>query len=213
MSGSDLVVWGVGTGRCMRAHWALAELGLDYETKPIRSRSGETLTPEYTALSPSQKIPLLQDGDFTLSESGAILTYLADTYDMREPPLAPRAGRARARYNEWCSFIGMELDATSLYVLRRHKYLPEIYGEALVACAVAADYFRRLMGRVEAALGDGRATLMGADFTGADIILTTCLDWALGYEIGLADTVLAYRARMNDREPYAKARAICYPDG
>jgi glutathione S-transferase len=43
----DLIVWGVGTGRTMRVHWMLLELGLDYECHPIQSRTGETQTDEF----------------------------------------------------------------------------------------------------------------------------------------------------------------------
>ena len=57
------IVWGVGTPRTLRAHWSMHELGLDYERRPIGSRNGGNLTPEYTRLNPSQKIPTLQDGD------------------------------------------------------------------------------------------------------------------------------------------------------
>lgn len=213
MRESTLVVWGIRSSRAMRVHWAMAELGLDYDTRPIGSRTGETQTPEYTKLNPSQKIPLLQDGDFTLSESGAIVAYLADNHDRRDAPLAPRQGQARARYNEWCAFIAMELDATSLYVLRRHKFLPEIYGAAPEVCQAAEEYFHRLMGRVEGALADARPYLMGEAFSGADILLTSCLDWALNYEIDLAEPVMAYRDRTNGRAAYAQAQAICYPDG
>ncbi len=38
----DLTLFGVGTSRTLRAHWMLLELGLDYETHPIQSRTGET---------------------------------------------------------------------------------------------------------------------------------------------------------------------------
>ena len=41
-----LVLWGIGTSRTLRAHWALRELGLDYQSRPIQSRTGETKTPE-----------------------------------------------------------------------------------------------------------------------------------------------------------------------
>ena len=77
---STRTLWGAGTSRTMRAHWMLAELDLPYERKPITSRSGETLTPEYTRLNPSQKIPALQEGDFVLTESAAIVNYLAATH-------------------------------------------------------------------------------------------------------------------------------------
>ena len=62
----DLTLWGVGTSRTIRAHWAMHELNLPYKTKPIGPRTGETKTAEYTRLNPRQKVPLLQDGDFCI---------------------------------------------------------------------------------------------------------------------------------------------------
>jgi glutathione S-transferase len=76
----DLRLFGVGTSRTMRAHWMLLELGLDYESLPIRSRSGETLTDEFMRLNPRHKIPVLQHGQFVLSESAAIIQYLIETF-------------------------------------------------------------------------------------------------------------------------------------
>ncbi|NIO09097.1 MAG: glutathione S-transferase family protein, partial [Deltaproteobacteria bacterium] len=76
----QFVLWGAGTPRTMRAHWILQELELDYEKRPIGSRTGETQDPEYIKLNPREKIPLLQDGDLTVAESAAIVTYLGETY-------------------------------------------------------------------------------------------------------------------------------------
>ena len=73
------VLWGAGTPRTMRPHWALHELSLSYETENIGSRTGETQTAQFLRLNPRQKIPVLQDGDFTIAESPAILCYLAET--------------------------------------------------------------------------------------------------------------------------------------
>ena len=73
----NLTLWGVGTSRTIRPHWAMHELGLAYETRPIGPRTGETKTAEYTKLNPRQKIPLLQDGDFRIGESAAIVAYLS----------------------------------------------------------------------------------------------------------------------------------------
>ena len=75
-----LILWGAGTARTLRAHWMLCELGLDYEKRPIGSRTGETRNPEFTKLNPREKIPVLQDGQLILAESAAIVTYLAETY-------------------------------------------------------------------------------------------------------------------------------------
>ena len=116
----NLILWGVGTTRTVRAHWALHELGLRYDMRPILPRSGETKTPEYTLLNPRQKIPLLQDKDLTIGESAAIVAYLAQKYPGSRDSLVPRDTDLYAKWLEWCFFIVAEIDSTSLYVMRRH---------------------------------------------------------------------------------------------
>ena len=61
LSTSARILWGAGTSRTIRAHWALAELGLDYDCRPILPRTGETQTAEFTAINPRQKLPALQE--------------------------------------------------------------------------------------------------------------------------------------------------------
>jgi glutathione S-transferase len=109
----NLTLWGVGTSRTIRPHWAMHELGLVYETRPIGPRTGETKTAEYTKLNPRQKIPLLQDGDFCIGESAAIVAYLSRTYSTAERSLIPEATREFAAWLEWCFFVVAELDSTS----------------------------------------------------------------------------------------------------
>ena len=203
---TERVLWGVVSSRALRVHWALIELGLDYRTEPVQSRSGETQTQAFTQLNPRQKIPVLQDGDLTLSESGAIVTYLAERYSLPGARLIPTDIAERARYFEWLSFIAMELDATSLYVLRRHEYLADVYGDAPAAISGAKAYFQRMINAAaENAFEDGDPYLLGEEFSGVDILLTTVLDWALRYEQPLPDPFLAYRARIAERPSYAAA--------
>lgn len=77
---NERILWGVGTSRTIRPHWALHELGLSFELRTILPRTGETQTHEFTALNARQKIPLLQDNGLVLTESAAIISYLSDTY-------------------------------------------------------------------------------------------------------------------------------------
>src|SRR4249919_3202692 len=91
------ILWGVGTSRTIRAHWALHELSLPYQRRPIEPRSGETQTPEFTALSARQKIPLLQDNGFVITESAAIAIYLSDAYGQPHDRLVPEDARERAK--------------------------------------------------------------------------------------------------------------------
>src|SRR5260370_21948653 len=110
----SLVLWGVGTSRTIRAHWALHELDLPYASRPILPRSGETKTAEYTALNPRQKIPLLQDGDLTIGESAAIVAYLANKHRTTIGGLVPDCEGLYAKVLELCFFIVNALDSTRL---------------------------------------------------------------------------------------------------
>jgi glutathione S-transferase len=202
---NQLILWGATTSRTMRAHWALAELGLSYERRPIEPRNGATKTDEFTALTARQKIPLLQDGDLILTESAAIVTYLSDRYATDETALVPRGPRDRAVCLEWCFFVISELDATSLYVMRRHGDLKHIYGEAPTANVAAQDYFAAQMRSVDRALGDGRAFVTGPRFTAADIILSTCLSWAVRYDVPISEAATAYNERLKARPAFARA--------
>jgi glutathione S-transferase len=204
-----LTLWGVGTSRTIRAHWAMAELGLSYETRAIGARTGETQTAEYTALNPRQKIPLLQDGDFCIGESAAIVAYLSRTYSRGEKSLIPPAPREYAAWLEWMFFIVAELDSTSLYVMRRHRAdaLGHIYGVAPDVAARAGEYFRKQLRHVETALADGRTYLMGDRFCSADILLTTCLEWAITYEVGICDNAHPYLERIRQRPAYQRGKA------
>src|SRR5271169_3590199 len=155
-----LVLWGVGTSRTLRAHWALHELGLDYECRPILPRTGETKTQQYTRLNPRQKIPLLQDGDFTIAESPAIAAYLSNVYGTPENTLIPSDPREQASWLEWCFYAATELDATSLYVMRRHGDLKHVYGESPVALESAARLLRDAAASCRASAA-GRAAVPG----------------------------------------------------
>ena len=199
------VLWGVGTGRTFRAHWALIELGMDYRKAPIRARSGETQTADFTRINTKQKIPVLEDGELVLSESTAIVTYLAERYGGPGRLCVPDDIYLRAHYHEWIAFCAMELDATSLYVLRRHVYLPEIYGEAPGAVETAKAYFDRLISAAANRLPKGQNYLVGETFTGADIVMVSCLDWAQRYGFALPEVFDAYRRRLAERPSYAVA--------
>jgi glutathione S-transferase len=206
-----LVLWGVGTSRTLRAHWALHELGLAYQCRPILPRTGETKTAEFSTLNPRQKIPLLQDGDFAIAESPAIAAYLSDTYGSAETALIPAASRERATWLEWCFYVMTELDATSLYVMRRHGALKHLYGEAPTALDSAAGYFVTQSRHAEQALQDGRAFLVGGRFTTADMLLTTCLTWAVDYGVPVTAACLAYAERITARPGYLAAAAANRP--
>lgn len=107
-------------------------------------------------------------------------------------------------------FIVTELDSTSLHVMRRygtHMGLAHIYGEAPGVVAKAGEYFRAQLRHVEVALDDGRNYLMGDQFTTADILLTTCLTWAVEYGVGISENSIPYLDRIRSRAAYQAGSA------
>ncbi len=196
------ILWGAGTARTLRAHWMLHELGLEYEIRPIGSRTGETQTTEFSKLNPRQKIPLLQDGETTLAESAAIVTYLGESYGQAEGLIPPPLSPERTAYFEWCFFTMMELDAHTLYVIRKHTQLAGIYGEAANAVVAARAGFEKQVSVAEQTLQTKGPYILGGTFTGADILLATCLGWAGRLNISLSTPLRDYLERMTSRPAY-----------
>ena len=100
-----------------------------------------------------------------------------------------------------------ELDANGLYTMRRHGPLKEIYGDAPVAVRGGQDYFLYQLERMDPAIRAARPFLVGEKLSAADILLTSCLDWALGYDIPLPGHLAEYRAMMAARPAYQKSKA------
>jgi len=201
----DLSLWGAGTSRTMRAHWMLLELELQYHFEPIGSRTGETQTDEFRLLNPRHKIPVLRHREFVLTESAAIIQYLSETFANPSQVYVPGDPKDRARLNEWCYFVMSELDAGSLYIMRRHEGLKETYGEAPAAVEAAKNYFIHNLEAMESRVGSGELYLFGSRLSAADILLMTCLDWAASAAIPLSGTFSSYRHRVGQRPAYRAA--------
>lgn len=103
-----LEVYAFATPNSVRIPIALEELGLPYELKPVNVRKGEQKTEAFLALNPNSKVPVLVDSDdnnekpFVLTESGAILIYLAE----KTGRLLPSHGAGRYRVFEQLLFHG-----------------------------------------------------------------------------------------------------------
>ena len=202
-----ITLWGGATPRTLRPHWMLHELGTPYEAKLIAPRSGETQTPEFQALNVKGKIPVLVDGDLVLTESAAIITYLADRYGPDTGLVPAPYTTERARYNEWLAYVQMELDAHTLYVLRKHRDLANLYGEAPAAITTAIEGFGKLLGFAEQRLA-AHDYLVGEQFTGADLMLVTCLTWARAYRVDVPSSLADYTDRVTLREAFREANKL-----
>lgn len=80
----------------------LEEAGLPYEAVPVDVRKGDQFKPEFVALNPNAKVPVLVDGDVTIFDSNAILLYLAERTGKFLPGNDPKA---RADMLSWLMFV------------------------------------------------------------------------------------------------------------
>lgn len=212
MSESDVEVWGAGSTRSMRVVWTLLEFGVPFSHHAIGSRTGETLTEEYKALNPKQKIPTFRHGDVVLSESVVIATYISEAFPAPDDFIVPDDALGRAKVAEWCSFAAMELDAHSLYLVRRHRDLAHIYGEAPEAVASAFEYCEKQLTAMAPHVAAAAPYVLGAQLSVADVVLMTCVDWAILYGAKVPAPYLAYRERVAERPAFRAALVQNFPD-
>ena len=155
--------WRPGTAS-MAPHAALAEIGVDYELVEIDRETAQT-DPAYLALNPLGVVPTLVDGDLVVTESAAILLYLADRF-----PAARLAPPDRALF--YSELVRM---TNTMQTAMLRFFYPERYGDGDVA-EVAAAEAGRLFDVMERELGE-REWLVGDHRTAADLFLFMLTRW------------------------------------
>jgi len=147
----------------------IAESGIPVERQVVDLFVGEHLGEPYRAINPSQLVPTLEDGDFRLTESSAILKYLADKIDS---PAYPKELKARARVNEMMDWFNTQLCRdlayTTVYpqIFPNHRRASEEVQQATVAWGL--ERARRWMGVLDEKLLGDKPYLCGDSITIAD---------------------------------------------
>ncbi len=113
-------LYGTPPTRALRAIWLLNELGLEYQMLPVDILKGETREPDFLALNPAGKVPVLVDGDLVITESSAIQLYLADKYS--QAGFIPETVEDRAKMYRWIFFLATEIEQP-LWRIARHTFL------------------------------------------------------------------------------------------
>lgn len=183
--------------RTFRVLWALEELGLPYELNPAAPQS-----PEVVALNASGKVPVFQDNGETITDSTAIITYLADKHGKLT---APAGTLARARQDAMTQLCLDEMDSL-LWTAARHSFaLPEDKRVPEVKASLKWEFSRNLA-RIEQKIKG--PFMMGDQFTIADIVFAHCLTWAFGAKFPVeSQAVLDYGKAMRAREAHQRASA------
>jgi glutathione S-transferase len=182
--------------RSIRARWALQELDVPFESVEIKLLEGAGQRPEYLAVNPTGKLPTLVDGDFVVTESVAIVIYLAEKYP--EKGLLPTDFKQRTQLNRWMLFIVTELEQP-LWRIARNSFLYPEQQRQPSDIEIAKGEFRKMAAVLEKHM-QGRQFLVGDRASVGDFVAAYTLDW--GNEVGLLDqcpTLLAYMERMYER--------------
>jgi glutathione S-transferase len=91
-----VLYYGSGSPWAWRVQLALEHKALPYERKVLSFSAGDTRKPEFVALNPRHRVPVVVDEDFVIYESNAIVEYLDEAYPGRGSPLFPGDTRTRA---------------------------------------------------------------------------------------------------------------------
>lgn len=191
-------VIGTVTSRAARVIWMLEELGVAFEHLNAAPRSDAV-----RESNPSGKVPVLIVDGTVITDSTAILQFLADRHGAFTYP----AGTIeRAKQDSLTQFLLDEFDA-NLWMAARHSFvLPPELRQPTIKQSLIWE-FERSQKTLVARMGDG-PYLMGDKMTVPDIILVQCLGWALAAKYPTIDGRLkTYSKFVRARPAYLKAMA------
>jgi len=192
------VIGGVKS-RALRVMWVLEELGQPYDHVAAAPQS-----PEVMAFNPAGKIPVLVDDDVPITDSLAIMTYLADKHGALTFP----AGTLdRARQDSLTHFIMDELEGP-LWMASRHSFiLPEEMRMPAIKDSLKWEFERSQTILVTRMAEDG-PFLMGETMTIADILLAHIGGWAVTARFPWTEQRLRdHTAMMRDRDGFQRVMA------
>lgn len=182
--------------RSIRARWVLQELGVPFESHRVALQEGEAQQPDFLKLNPAAKIPVLVDGSNVVTESVAIVVYLAEKYPEKKLYPADVVGRSQA--NRWLLFAATELEQP-LWRIAKHSFLYDEADRSPADVELAKRDFRPMVDVLEQHLA-GRDFIVGGDFSVVDAVTAYTLDWANEYELlDRAPRCKAYMERMYQR--------------
>lgn len=160
---------GVGETKDLWVQWALEETGLPYRFNALDHTAGDLDTEAYGRINPFRQVPAIEDDGFVLTESAAIVLYLAE----KAGKLIPADLAGRTRVVQWCFAAAFTVGATALVsrdligIFDSDRAAPELHR--------AVDQLSgRWLGGVEQRL-EGREWIATDEFTVADIIMAGVL--------------------------------------
>lgn len=193
----ELVFYTNPQSRGSVVHWILEEIGEPYTVVALEFGAAMK-SPEYLAINPMGKVPAIRHGDTVVTETAAILAYLADAFPAAG--LAP-ATASRGDYYRWMFFTaGCVETAVMNHAVGWDPSTPELQGR------FGYGSYEAVLDVLAKALA-GRRYIAGDTFTAADIHVGSMLGWGMQY--GLIDRRPEFEAYWNglkDRPAAVRAR-------
>jgi glutathione S-transferase len=183
-------VIGTTKSRAFRVMWMLEELGQPYDHVPVGAASADA-----KKYNPTGKIPALLDGDAVLTDSVAIMTYLADKHAALT---APAGTPARALQDAMTLWLIDEFDAV-LWAAAKHSFVfPEEQRVPAIKESLKLEFARSaamLSDRLEGPF------LMGDAITLPDLLAVHCINWSIGAKFPRVDDKLGQWAKTLRERP------------
>ena len=192
---------GIGETKDIRIQWALEEMGLPYEVCALDYLGGGAESPAFSAISPFNQIPVLEDDGLVIAESCAILIHLAE----KSGRLMPADEAGRLKVIQWCFAATATVQpALSMIAMVDAGFM----GKDPAARAFLVGLATRWLAGLERQL-EGHDWITGDDFTIADITLADVLREIRGTDLmdGYPN-VKAFYARAFARPARRKAREL-----
>lgn len=182
------------------ARWMLEEVGQPYRTEVV-AFGPDMKSESYLAINPMGKVPALVHEGEIVTETAAILAYLADAFPATA--LAPHpASPDRGAYYRWLFFCAGPLEAAAVNKAMGVTVPPEKKGMVGYGC------LEDVLDVLDAAV-TGRTYLAGNAFSAADIYVASQLGWLMHFGIlEKRPSFLAYCARHNERPAARRAVEI-----
>ena len=187
-----LKIYGTAASRAARPLWLAHEMGLAHEHIPLPFTGGATRTPEFLAINPNGRIPVVDDDGVLVWESMACVLYLAERFKAPGVPLLAAQDHAeQAEILRWSFWVVTECEKDALAFLMHRILMPADRRKP----QLADDAERHLLVplRVLDQHLQSRPYLAGGRFTAADICVASVLAWVQG-----AAALMAQCPRVDD---------------
>ena len=185
--------------RAAMAHWMLEEVGADYETRILSFDRGENKSAEFLAINPMGKVPTILVDGVAISETPAIIAWLADAYP--SAGLAPAVGSPeRGAWYRWLFFGGSCFEPALIDKMFNRPEPPQ-------KGALGWGSYDDVIDTLEKALDPG-PYLLGDRFTAADVYVGSELNWGGMFNaprIKESPVIQAYVERVTARPAYKRA--------